>query len=138
MCQKSTQVLTRETLIEKIQEIEFWPELLDDLNFYLRSYLDRKDLEVIRLLLSIGANPNPDDDLDCYLTHLLYEYRSNKTLHGDLILSIMELLLVAGADANRVWCNNYRAYDYAVYWNLQPIAKLLEKYGANKKLRDYI
>ncbi len=131
-------VLTREILIQKLQEIEFWPELLDDLNFYLKSYLYSKDLEVIKLLLSNGANPNPDDSLNCYLHHFLHEYQSNKSLHGELILSIMEQLLMAGADTNRVWCNNYRAYDYAIYWDIRPVAELLEKYGANKKMREYI
>jgi len=50
----------------------------------------------------------------------------------------MEMLLKAGANPNRVWCNNWRAYDYAVEENIIPIASLLEKYNVDKKPREYI
>ncbi len=131
-------ILTREELIQKLQEIKFWDDVLPDLDFYLNNFINSKDLEVIKLLLDNGANPNPIDDEECYFMKLLYEYRDNKTLKGDLILRIMEALLKAGANPNKIWYNNYRAYDYAVMWNLEPIANLFEKHGIDKKLREYI
>jgi ankyrin repeat protein len=131
-------VLDRETIIERLKEIELWEELKGELHFLLANAIASKDYEYIEALLKAGANPNPKDDLDCHIQYLLHEFKVEKTTKGELILSIVELLLQHGANPNRVWCNNQRAYDYAVSWNVSPFAKLLEKYGADTKLREYI
>ena len=130
--------LTREELIEKLEEIECWPEHRHYLGCYLHQYIHSKDIEIVELLLKAGADPNPQDDLDCYLHHLFHEYKVTKTTAGDQLLKLMQVLLEAGANPNRVWCNNYRAYDYAAAEGVEPIIELLEKYGANRKTRRYI
>lgn len=131
-------LLSREELLEQIGELEFRLDLVADLGIYLQNYLYSKDLQLITVLLQSGANPNPDSDLDCWLHYFLHEYISNKTLHGELILAIVEALLKHGANPNRVWANNQRAYDYAIEYKIEPFALLLEKYGANTELREYI
>lgn len=132
------QLLSREDLLGQIGEIEFRPDLAPDLDFNLENYLYTKDLEMISVLLQSGANPNPKNDLDCWLQHFLHEYISNRTLHGEIILSIVETLLKHGTNPNRVWANNQRAYDYAIDYKVEPFVLLLEKYGANTELREYI
>jgi ankyrin repeat protein len=130
--------LDRETIIERLEEIELWPELAGELHIYLSNAVFSKDIQYIEALLKAGANPNPKNDLDCYIYHLLHEYQVEKTTKGDLILSIVELLLKYGTNPNRVWCNNQRAYDYAKAWHVSQFVELLEKYGADMKLREYI
>lgn len=85
-----------------------------------------------------GADPNPKDNLDDYLFYLYDEYMQTKSTSGDIVLEVMNELLTAGADPNRVWCNNYRAYDYATENNVIPVKELLESYGVDTKLREYI
>jgi hypothetical protein len=130
--------LDRETIIERLNELELWPELKEELDVYLVNAVYSKDFLLIQSLLKADANPNPKDDLDCYIHHLLHEYQVEKTTKGSLILSIVELLLKYGANPNRVWCNNQRAYDYAKAWHVSPFVELLEKYGADTKEREYI
>ncbi|MES9834531.1 MAG: hypothetical protein ABW139_20050 [Candidatus Thiodiazotropha sp. DIVDIV] len=131
-------VLDRETLIERLKELELWPELEEELHRYLGNAVYSKDFEYIQALLKAGANPNPKDNLDCYIQHYLHEYQVEKTTKGRLILEIVELLLKYGANPNRVWCNNQRAYDYAKAWHVSPFVELLKKYGADTKEREYI
>ena len=130
--------LTREELIEKLEEIECWPEVLPDLNNYLNQYVQSKDVELVRLLLNAGADPNPEDQLDCYLHQLFHEYKVTQTTAGDRILELMKVMLEAGANPNRVWCNNWRAYDYAATEGVEPVARLLEQCGADSTIREYI
>lgn len=130
--------ITREELKEKIEELEFWPELSTQLDWYLKDFLYNKDVEMISILLQAGANPNPKRGLDCWLHHFLHEYITNRTANGELILNIVELLLMHGANPNRVWSNNLRAYDYAIHWDIKPFSVLLEGYGASTELRECI
>jgi ankyrin repeat protein len=130
--------LNREQLKEKIEELEFWPELSSQLDFYLKDFLYNKDIEMITILLKAGASPNPKEDLDCWLHHFYEEYMTNKTLHGELILKIVELLLIHGANPNRLWSNNLRAYDFAIHWGIKPFTALLEKHGVDLELRESI
>lgn len=131
-------MLNRDLLQERLEEIEFWPELISELSFYLSKYVREKDLNLVRLLLKAGADPNPKQDLEDYLFYLYDEYVITKSTTGDIVLELMNELLKAGANPNRVWCNNYRAYDYAVENNVSPIKELLENYGADKMLRKYM
>ena len=130
--------LTRDELIEKLAELEYFPELKPKLDQWLPHYIYAQDLEVVELLLASGANPNPSDDLDCYLHYLLHEYSVSRSTSGPKVLEIMEALLCAGANPNRVWSGNWRAYDYAISHNVEHIARLLEKYGATKVKREYM
>ncbi|MBB6343011.1 hypothetical protein HNP49_003205 [Pseudomonas fluvialis] len=106
--------LTREDLLEKLENIEFYDEVKADLDFYLSHYILTKDLPSIQKLLAAGANPNPENDLDDYILYLLHEYQVEKSTRGTLILEITEMLLKYGANPNRVTTNNLRAYDYSV------------------------
>lgn len=116
--------------------MEFYPELKRQLGQHLENAIYQKDIAFLDALLNAGANPNPVDDLNCYLHYLLHEYQVERTTKADLVLSMMELLLRHGANPNRVWSNNLRAYDYAVSWGIIPVTAILEKYGADKQQRD--
>ena len=130
--------LNRTELLEKIEEIKFWPELVPFLKYYLEHYIEVLDEYMVQKLLENGADPNPDNELHCHLGCLLHEYRVVYTTGSKSILKIMELLLMYGADPNRIWMNNLRAYDYAVRNNENEITDLLEKYGAYKYSREKI
>ncbi len=130
--------LPREELVEKLDEIECWPELKPYLSLYLAHYICEKDLKAVQLILGAGANPNPPDSLNCHLYYLLHEYQVTKSTSGDIVLKIMRSLLEAGADANRVCGNNLRAYDYTMGKDVLQIKALLEEYGAIKELREPI
>ena len=132
------QYLPRQKLIEKLDEIEFYPEFKTNLDEYLPNFIHNCDIELIQMLLDAGASPNAKDHLDDFLFHLLHEYEVTKTTKGELILSIMKVLLKSGADPNIVVMGNYRAYDYAVCYNLYEVKELLENYGVDKQLREYI
>ena len=132
------QNLSKQDLIEKLEEIEFFPELKNELDKYLSNFIQIKDLEIIKKLLTAGANPNSKEDLDDYLLYLLHEFEVEKNTNGEIILSIIEYLLKNGANPNRVAMNNLRAYDYAVGRSTKEVAELLEKFGADKKLREAI
>ena len=134
----SASTLTREELKETVEELAFHPEVRRHLDSYLNQYVHAKDLEMVKLLLKAGANPNPIDNLDCYLHHLLHEYEATKTTSGEMVLSLMGVLLEGGASPNRPWCNNWRAYDYAASQNIEPVATLLLQYGADPKIREYV
>lgn len=127
--------LTRNELVEKLEEIEFWPELEPHLDCYLDHYIHAKDVEIIRMLVNAGANPNPKSGADCYLRGLLHEYHATRSLKGALVIEIMELLLEFGADPNRVWGCNLRAYDLC---DVPVITQLLERYGADPAAREPI
>ena len=130
--------MSRDELIERIEEIAIWPEIRSGLDNYINQYVHVKDKEMVKHLLEAGADPNPKEDLDCYLHHLFHEYKASKTTAGDRILELLKVLLEAGADPNRVWCNNWRAYDYAATEGVEPVSRLLEKYGADRAIREYI
>ncbi|MEW8227057.1 MAG: hypothetical protein AB2748_15010 [Candidatus Thiodiazotropha endolucinida] len=134
----SASTLTREELKEVLSEMEFHPEVERYLDSYLRQYVYSKDLEMVKLLLKRGANPNPRDDLDCYLHHLLHEYEVTKTTSGETLLALMSALLEGGANPNRTWCNNWRAYDYAATQHVEPVARLLLQHGASPEIREYV
>lgn len=134
----SASTLTREELLEAVEDLELYPEVYTHLDSYLNQYVHAKDLVMIRLLLKAGANPNPKHHLDCYLHHLLHEYEATKTTSGELVLEIMAALLEGGANPNRPWCNNWRAYDYAASQDVKPVAQLLLQYGAIPEIREYV
>jgi len=50
----------------------------------------------------------------------------------------MAALLEGGANPNRPWCNNWRAYDYAASQKVEPVARLLLQHGANAEIREYV
>jgi hypothetical protein len=131
--------LERSELLNALEELEFFPELKKELSVYLYQYVHQSDLEMIQLLLKAGANPNPKENLDCYLHHLLHEYIVTKSTKGEYILQIARSLLAAGANPNRVWSNNWRAYDYAADDNyVSEYAALLLEYGADPFIREKI
>jgi len=129
---------SRGELLEKLGEIELWPEVKSELNGRLKLAVLSKDLEFVKALVRAGANPNPEHNLDCFMHHLLHEYRVGRSTNGELILELITILLEAGANPNRIWGNNLRAYDYATRKYDSPVRLLLEKYGADKNPREAI
>lgn len=127
--------ITKDDLLAQLENIELYPELLEYFDYFLAQYVRARDLEVVKKLLEAGANPNARDDLDDYLLYLMHEYEVTKSSDGERVLALMAMLLEYGANANRVVMNNLRAYDYSVSLKVPPVKELLEKYGADKKLR---
>ena len=130
--------LNQDQLLERLGELEFFPEFVKELDRYLEHYINIKDINMVTKLLESGASPNSKYDLDDYLFHLLDCYQSEKTTSGDLIFSLLTLLLKNGANPDRVVMNNQRAYDYSVSRKLPELTELFLKYGANKELREWI
>lgn len=130
--------LTREELIAVLSDESSGVEDIGELDYYLKHAVHDFDLELLRLLMKAGANPNPELHSDCYLHRLMTRFLRDRTTKGDLVLEMLEELLKSGADANRIWGNNLRAYDYAVAWKAEPVAELLAKYGADIELRESI
>lgn len=134
----SASTLTREELREAVEELELYPDVQTHLDSYLHQYVHAKDLEMVRLLLKAGANPNPKEHLGCYLHYLLHEYEATKTTSGELVLELMVALLEGGANPNRPWCNNWRAYDYAASQKVESVARLLLQHGADPEIREHV
>lgn len=130
--------MTRQEILDTLIYLEYFPEKKETVFSYLEDYIHKMDVEMIDKLLEAGASPQAKDELSDYLHHLLSEYQTSKTLHGEKILIITEALLRAGANPNGVWCNNWRAYDYAVENGINEMKELLEKYGAETKVRNYV
>jgi hypothetical protein len=130
--------LSRDELLERLELIDCFPELKSDLGLFLERYVYNKDLEVVERLLAAGADPNATEDLHDYMLWLLHEYLATKSTSGERILALMEVLLQGGANPNRIAMNNLRAYDYARQYKLEPLVSILEKYGVDKSLREFM
>lgn len=130
--------MNRQDILDFLDEIEFFPEKREEVFSYLQDFICSLDLEVVGKLLEAGASPQAKDNLSDYLYYLLNEYQNTHTLHGDRILLLMEMLLKAGANPDGIWCNNWRAYDYAVAYEISEIIELLKKYGASQVGRQKI
>lgn len=126
----------REELKEILENLDCYPEIREELQDYLSHYVQSLDLEMVAALLEGGCNPNPKDNLHCFIHLLLHEYIAVKTSSGMAVLEMLEMLLMHGANPNRVWSNNQRAYDYAVAWDIKPVANLLKRFGADSELRE--
>lgn len=130
--------ISRDDLMDALTDLEWALDRIGDLDWHMRRAIGGYDHELVRKLAAVGADPNPKSNLDCPLYDMLHRYIRDRTLEGEQILVAMEEALKAGVDPNRVWCNNWRAYDYAVDWGVEEIISLLEKYGADKVGREYI
>ena len=109
-----------------------------DLKSHLQIAIRELDLEFVDALLGYGIDPNPDEALDDPLHFLYHEYLAVKSTKGEAILSLFAKLLAHGVDPNRPWANNWRAYDYAKREGVGEIVGLLERYGADPQIREYI
>jgi len=130
--------LDRVELLDKLRELEYFPEFTEELDHYLPKYIRDKDLEVVQVLLKAGANPNPKESLNCYLLGLLFEYQAVKTTAGEAVLELLQILLEYGANPNRIVMNNQRAYDYSVSKKHPEVEKILLKHGAIRELRKWL
>ncbi len=130
--------MDRQQLLTYLDELEFFPEKREVIFSHLEGYIRVKDTEMIEKLLAAGACPEAKDRSSNYLYDLLHEFKVERTTKGDEILKIMENLLQHGADPNSLWCNNWRAYDYAATGGVHEVAELLLKYGANPSIREKI
>ena len=130
--------MDRQQLLTYIDEIEFFPEKRKEIFSRLEGYIRVKDAEMIEKLLAAGACPKAKDRSSNYLYGLLHEFEVERSTNGDKILNIMENLLQHGADPNSLWCNNWRAYDYAAAAGIQEVVELLLKYGATPSIREKI
>ena len=41
-------MLNKDQLQERLEEVEYWPELISELSFYLNKYVREKDLNLVR------------------------------------------------------------------------------------------
>lgn len=132
------QYLTKEELMDKLEDFELYPELKNQLDSHLSDHIHNHDVNFIEMLLKAGANPNSSGNLNDFLRSLLEQFKNEKDTNGKEILRTIEVLLKYGADPNKVADNNLRAYDYAVSSRTKEVIGLLEKYGADKKRREAI
>jgi hypothetical protein len=131
-------MLTKAELFDLLSDIELYPELRADFSAYMGNFINHADTEAVARLLAAGASPTSSIAHDDYLYILYHQYQVNRTLRGDTILRLMEMLLSHGADPNRIIDNNLRVYDLASGHGENEVRLLLVKYGAERQLRKVL
>jgi ankyrin repeat protein len=90
-------------------------------------------LEITRLLLDHGANPNVENDLGSTPLHLVSQGKYNSEEHG---VGIARLLLERGADVNARQKNKITPLHSAAFKGRLEIAQLLLDHGAYAKAEN--
>lgn len=125
-------------LLDQLDDLIISGELDFPLDSYLYKAISEKKISAIKKLIQAGANPDGPEPLKNYLLLLMHEYQVERTLHGEDIIKVMEVLLENGANPNLVAMNNLRAYDYCVSYGLSELSEVLLKHGASPELREAI
>ena len=130
--------LTRDALFESIEDYRHDPEFARWRDAYLERAVHQKDVPFVRLLLGAGAGPDVvtscSDSLQHYLVH---EYLTVRTLQGNAVVEILDLLLSHGADPEHVGCNNWRGIDVAIDLNIPVLRNVFIRHGAKPEQREF-
>jgi len=110
---------------------------MNDADYKLDVAISDFDEDRVANALDAGANPVGNTPHESHLHRLSYNYLSNKTLAGDRIYAICELLLKAGADPEFVGFNNWRAVDICIDQGIDELVELHIRYGAAPKQREF-
>lgn len=98
-----------------------------DFNKLLVDAIDTSNIEKVKLLLELGADPNyMEDNRTCLI--------SASILDDDI--EIIKILLEYGADPNIADNENMTALHYAVMYDSYEIVKILLEHGADKTIVD--
>jgi ankyrin repeat protein len=104
----------------------------------LKQAVHSKDLEQVRLLLEEGAGPDCVESWgDTLLRYLVHEYQTVRTLQGQAVIDILELLLVNGANPDHVGANNWRAIDVSLAEGLPELTEVFIRHGATPTQREF-
>ena len=104
----------------------------------LKQAVYSKDVERVRLLLEQGAGPDCVESWgDTLLHYLVHEYQTVRTLNGQAIIGILELLLVNGANPDHVGANNWRAIDVSLAEDLHELTEVFIRHGASPTQREF-
>ncbi len=126
----------RDYVVENIEYLIFEESFIKNMPFYLRMAVDNFDLDFLKVLLKSGADPDINTWAQYatrnhgYLHELIHAYHSQRVTHGELIESMMKLLLGAGADPNRPGDNNAAPIQICRD-SSESIKNLLLSYGAS-------
>ena len=104
----------------------------------LTQAVHRKDLDLVRTLLAEGAGPDVSEACgDSLLHHLVHEYQVTRSTQGPVVLEILRLLLVHGANPNQVGANNWRAIDMSMDRGLTEVTEVFTSHGADPAKREF-
>ena len=93
----------------------------------------------MRTLLERGAGPDCVETWgDSLLHYLVHEYQTVRTLQGQAVIDILELLLANGADPERVGANNWRAIDVSIDLGVSELTTIFTRYGASPSQREFL
>ncbi len=92
---------------------------------FLHYAVEKKDWEIIRLLLMYGADPNGSDHYETFPLH-------DAVIKGDLRMVL--LLLLAGANPNVKDSHGITPLHYAVWKGNRKVVRTLLNYGADPKI----
>ncbi|MBK9494879.1 MAG: hypothetical protein IPO08_10125 [Xanthomonadales bacterium] len=131
--------MTRDEILGDFDALRDEPGFLAFRNVYLEQAVQQGDLPLAKAMLELGADPNASEVADeGYLHDLYWQYRQRPSTSEHIVLSIATLLLEAGADPNRIGCNNYRAYDLALQSGASELASILLLAGAHPAERPFV
>lgn len=131
--------LTREEILEDLDVLAECADFHVFRDDYMRQALASLDFELANAMLRLGSSPNNHGERgDGYFSDLFEMFISERGSKGEVVLAMMKLLLVNGADPNFTGGCNFRAVDLAMSSRCAEVVDLLIAAGADKKKRCFI
>ncbi len=132
--------LTKADIKENIDELILDNDFVSHVDSFLVQATEDLDIDLMRLLLANGANPNINGwgGLESLLHGLAHSYGSERQLKGEIIIETAKLLLEYGANPNIAGCNNLTPVQICKTTKATDFEKMLVNYGANPKGNDPI
>lgn len=130
-------MLRREEIIANVDCLRADEAFMSDIQYLLRDAVAVLDVELIRALLRLGADPNNNPDFQYaernygFLHDLCHRYVVECALHGKDIETVFALLLKSGADPNLAGDCNIAPIQRCTHDATSPLKGLLLKYGAS-------